>query len=477
MTEVEHHGVRVLQSDITYNPLKTTDTNTVGFVYTAPNADPETRPYHVPQLFLPGRDDLSDLGSAGTGADGLNTIWKQAGVPVVGVRVPEAQTVDQQLANMLGTYGNRQGANAFYSAKGAVFKVPKILVGFGYTHQRITGGITQIVVGSGGSGYTDANTRIVIAANGYGGGARARPIIRNGVITEIAVENCGLGYTEQHCVISIEGDGENATVADFEIGPAANPVVAEMGAIANRLRATVIADCPNGTAEQSAAYRRDWASERIYAVDNWGLVTDPATGATLSRPNSAAVAGLLAKVDYEHGFWWSPSNQVVDGVVGSSRQIDTTVGGEMDYLNMTNDVATLVYQDGIRLKGNHGCSNQTLWRMFAVGRTRDALYDTIELGLDTWVPGRPLNLAFYEAVADAVNEKIRYWTSLRDGPLLGGKCWVDPALNPPGQLVLGKPKFSMKFEPVGVAEDIQIIAEREPGLYRDLINKVVLALG
>ena len=113
--------------------------------------------------------------------------------------------------------------------------------------------------------------------------------------------------------------------------------------------------------------------------------------------------------------------------------------------------------------------------MYAVGRCRDAIYDSIETSIDTWAPDRPLNLAFFEAVAQATNEKLRYWTSI--GALIGGKCWVDPALNPPGQLVLGKPKFSMKFEPVGVAEDIQIIASREPGYYRDLVNQVVLALG
>ena len=84
------------------------------------------------------------------------------------------------------------------------------------------------------------------------------------------------------------------------------------------------------------------------------------------------------------------------------------------------------------------------------------------------------SLQFFEGVADSVNEKLRYWKSI--GALLGGKVWVDPALNPPGQLVLGKPKFSMNLEPVGVAEDIQIIASREPGYYKDLIDQVVLNL-
>lgn len=39
MTEAFHHGVRVLQKDSVYSPIETTDTSTIGLLYTAPNAD------------------------------------------------------------------------------------------------------------------------------------------------------------------------------------------------------------------------------------------------------------------------------------------------------------------------------------------------------------------------------------------------------------------------------------------------------
>lgn len=476
-TETPHHGFRVTQADTVYSPLDTTETSTIGLAYTAPNADPDIYPVGVPTLFLPDRYRASDLGSAGTGRDVLNAIWRHIGVPVVGVRLADAQTQDQMLANAVGAYTARSGVNAFYRAKGRLAKVPKILIAPGLTHQRVTGGVTQIQPGTGGAGYTYA--RAVFNANGYGGGARARATIVNGVITGWIMENCGIGYSEQHLAITIDGDGENATIAGFQLGTVANPVVAEMGAIGNRLRATIIADAPNSDAEASVAYRRDWATERILVVDNWPVVEDVDTASAITAPPSAYIAGLLAKVDNDEGFWVSPSNHVVQGVLGTARDIDDSgPGGELDYLNMTADVAAIVRRaEGFKLMGNHGCSPETLWRMFAVGRTRDTLYDTIERGCDAWATDRPLNLAFYEAVADAVNEKIRYWTAIPNGPLIGGRVWVDPALNPPGQLVLGKPKFSMSFEPTGVAEDIQVIAAREPGYYADLINQVVLALG
>jgi len=472
MSELFHHGARVLERDIAYRPIQTTDTSTIGLLYTAPNADPDLFPLNKPQLFLGDRDVTAQLGSAGTGKDAFDGIYDQGVAPaIVGIRVVQALTIEEQLTNFMGDYSLRTGAHALMAARNTVFKIPKILIAPGWTQQRVVGGITQIVVGVGGAGYTLANTRIVIDGNGYGGGAKAIPVIRSGVIVGIQMLNSGIGYSEQHVEITIVGDGVNATIAGRQIGNAANPVVAELGGIANRLRATIIADCPNATAEQSVAYRNDWNSRRIYCVDNHPLVGAEA----VSQPASARVAGLLAKVDNSDGFWFSPSNRVIEGIVGTSRPIDDSgVGGESDYLN-ERDVATIVHRgSGYKLWGNHAATSDPLWKMFTSGRIVDTIYDSLEKTIDDIYPGRPLNLQFYEGVADSVNEKLRYYKAI--GAILGGKIWVDPAKNPPGQLVLGKPKFNMDIEPVGVAEDIQIEAQREPGYYKDLIDQVVLNL-
>lgn len=475
MTEVFHHGARVLERDIGFRPIETTDTSTIGLIYTAPDADPDLFPLNVPKLFLGDRDVTAQLGSAGTGKDAFDGIYDQGIAPkIVGIRVAEGQTVEQTIMNMVGDYSLRSGVHALYAARNAVFVTPKILIAPGFTQQRITGGITQIAVGSGGAGYTADNTRIVIDGHGYGGGAKAKPVIVNGVITGIVMLNCGLGYDAQHATATIVGDGDNATISGLQIGSAANPVVAELGGIANRLRSVIVADCPNGTAEQSVAYRNDWNSRRIYCVDNHPLVAWSST-TSIAQPPSARVAGLIAKVDNDEGFWVSPSNHVINGILGTSRAIDDSgVGGEADYLN-ERDVATIVKRrSGYKLWGNHGATTDSLWKMFACGRCVDTIYDSIEATIDEFAPGRPLNLQFFEGVCDSVNEKLRYYKAI--GAVIGGKVWVDPAKNPPGQLVLGKPKFSMNIEPTGVAEDIQIEAQREPGYYKDLIDQVVLNL-
>jgi uncharacterized protein len=62
------------------------------------------------------------------------------------------------------------------------------------------------------------------------------------------------------------------------------------------------------------------------------------------------------------------------------------------------------------------------------------------------------------------------------GSILGGRIWIDPKRNPPGELLQGRPVFSGDIEPTGVAEDIQIEMQRNPGYYKELIDQVVLSI-
>jgi len=103
---------------------------------------------------------------------------------------------------------------------------------------------------------------------------------------------------------------------DDETRQLANPVVAELLGIAERLRAVIIADGPNTTDAAAIVYREDWGSPRIYVVDPHVKVMK--NGAVVTEPVSARVAGLIAKIDNDRGFWWSPSNNVINGIVGST---------------------------------------------------------------------------------------------------------------------------------------------------------------
>jgi hypothetical protein len=70
------------------------------------------------------------------------------------------------------------------------------------------GGITEIEMVSGGSGYTTAS---VSFASNLGYGAAASAVIEDGVITAIEIDEMGQGYTTpESVVVNITGDGQGA---------------------------------------------------------------------------------------------------------------------------------------------------------------------------------------------------------------------------------------------------------------------------
>ncbi len=68
-------------------------------------------------------------------------------------------------------------------------------------------------------------------------------------------------------------------------------------------------------------------------------------------PSSPFVAGLIAKIDNEEGFWVSPSNKEISGIVGTSCPVDFTLGDSSCRANLLNEneVATIIHQKGYRL--------------------------------------------------------------------------------------------------------------------------------
>lgn len=78
---------------------------------------------------------------------------------------------------------------------------------------------------------------------------------------------------------------------------------------------------------------------------------------------SPYVAGLIARSDNENGFYWSPSNQEIYGIVSNVRPVDFTLGDancRVNFLN-ENEVTTIIHQEGYRLWGNESCANDPKW--------------------------------------------------------------------------------------------------------------------
>ncbi|MEZ5723277.1 MAG: phage tail sheath subtilisin-like domain-containing protein, partial [Paracoccaceae bacterium] len=114
-------------------------------------------------------------------------------------------------------------------------------------------------------------------------------------------------------------------------GVTANPVVAELIGVLEEIKAVAFVDGPNTTDADAIAYRDLINSQRVYVIDPMVQVWDTVADDWVSRPASARVAGLTAKTDVNYGFWWSPSNKVINGIGGIARPV--RYGLQTDYLN------------------------------------------------------------------------------------------------------------------------------------------------
>lgn len=231
----------------------------------------------------------------------------------------------------------------------------------------------------------------------------------------------------------------------------ANPVVSELIGIAERLRAVIIADGPNTTDEAAIAWAGDFGSPRVYMVDPG--VKKLIDGAVADAPASPCVAGLIAKSDNDRGFWWSPSNQNINGIIGTTRAVDFALGDANARANLLNEqkIATIIRQDGYRLWGNRTLSSDPKWAFLSVRRTADIINDSL-LRAHLWAVDRNITKTYIQDVTEGVNAYLRHLTTI--GAILGGRCWADPDLNAPDQIAQGKVYFDFDFTPPYPAEHI-----------------------
>lgn len=230
-------------------------------------------------------------------------------------------------------------------------------------------------------------------------------------------------------------------------------VSAEMEVVANRLRGTAVIDGPNST-DQAAMDAVSKLSTRCYLVDPWVKVFNPQKKAETIEPSSARVCGLIARTDNEKGFWYSPSNKQMFGILGAARPIDFTLGDKNCRAILLNEqhVSTIIRQDGFRLYGNRNCNtSDPKWMFLSVRRTADIINDSI-LQAHLWAVDRNIDQNYYESVTEGVNAFLRSLQAR--GAILGGKCWPDHELNSPANIQLGQTWFNFEFTPPFPAERV-----------------------
>jgi uncharacterized protein len=234
--------------------------------------------------------------------------------------------------------------------------------------------------------------------------------------------------------------------------PTANPVVAELLGIATKLRAVIIQDGPDTTDAAAIALAGMAGSQRVYLVDPQVLRTDD-SGATVSQRASADVCGVIAAVDNAKGFWFSPSNNTINGIIGTSRPIDFAMGDPTSRANLLNaaNVAVIIRNQGFRLWGNRTLSSDPKWAFLCVVRTADIIADSLQ-DAHLWAVDQGITKNYVTEVQEGVNAFLR---SLKaKGAIIDGQCYIDKDLNTPDQIALGKISWDFDFTPVYPAESL-----------------------
>ena len=222
---------------------------------------------------------------------------------------------------------------------------------------------------------------------------------------------------------------------------------------AERLRAVAVIEGPSTTDAAAVAYAGQLtASRRAYLVDPQVRISDGADGA-VDAPASARVAGVIARSDVERGFWWSPSNRPIAGVLGTARPVDWALGDPNARANLLNEdnVATIVREGGYRLWGNRTLSADAKYAFLSVSRTADLIFDSIQRA-HLWAVDRNVTRTYLSDVAESVNAYLAELVG--EGALAGGSC-VASDTNTPAAVAAGRVCWDVEFTPYSPAEHVQ----------------------
>ncbi|RUV00071.1 phage tail protein [Mesorhizobium sp. M6A.T.Cr.TU.017.01.1.1] len=442
------HGVELIEIDDGPRPIRTVRSSVIFIVGTAPDADPLVYPLLTPVLIAGSRGEAAKLDVSvgatrlGTLPNAVDLILDQIGAVIVVCRVEEGEDDGETLANIL------DGVHIAMDSQSAVGVTPRILIAPGFTGERPLG-----VTGHGAitPGATGTNGTFPLAfIGGTGSGAAGTFTVAGGALTAIAITSAGR-YTVAPTFSFAASANLAGAAASVTLGATANAVVAELIGIAERLKAVIIADGPNSTDAAALTYADDFGSKRVYVVDPYVKVARGAN--VVNEPASSAVAGLIAKIDNDRGFWWSPSNQNINGIVGTARAIDFALGDFNSRANLLNEgnVATIIREDGYRLWGNRTLSSDAKFAFLSVVRTADIINDSI-LRAHLWAVDRNITKTYIDDVEESVNAYIRSLVAM--GALIGGRCYADPDLNSPASISEGKVWFNIDFTPPYPAEHV-----------------------
>ena len=443
------HGVEVVEDQGGARPVQSSDQTFIGLVGTSPDG-----PSGVVRTTLGAREARELWGAEGTIAAAIAAVHSQGRAPAIAaVNALDPDThraaVDDEAHSWLAVGQAIQLEHSRVSDV-AIDDSGSLVAAADYELDAAAGTITVLSVDNTAAGdavtidYKYVDVGLVAAAEI----AAAAPLL------------CEAEEASGRTPGILIAPGWTSSVTRSAAGVVDSaPVTSALAAVADRCRAIVVADAPGTTRADALAYRATQASRRVFVVDPQVkvLAAGGGSGGTEAevevRPASGIVAGLMARIDAEQGWWVSPSNRELRGIAGVSRFVSFGLGDPDSEANLLNasQVATIIRSSGWRLWGNRTCSADPKWQFLSVVRINDRINEAV-LRSHLWAVDRNITKTYVSDLVESVNAFLRELQA--QGAILGGRCWADPDLNPNAQVLAGKLFLDFEFTPASPAERI-----------------------
>jgi phage tail sheath protein FI len=251
--------------------------------------------------------------------------------------------------------------------------------------------------------------------------------------------------------------------------------------MANKIRAMALVDSPPSTPVAGAIANRGVAGNAFNTSSKRAILCYPqesfydtgidpvgvalsATGAPLTSqvnalavgPYSAWVAGAMAARDLANGYWWSPSNVQVQGILGPDVQLYASAVDSASDVNNLNSSGILTvfnaFGTGFKVWGNRSSAypgTSSPDNFISVRRTMDVIEESVELAMLQFID-RPISNALITAILASVNSFLR--TLIQRGAMVAASASYDPSMNPPAQVSAGQLVFDVDVMPPPPAE-------------------------
>jgi hypothetical protein len=255
-------------------------------------------------------------------------------------------------------------------------------------------------------------------------------------------------------------------------------VMTQMDSVATKLRAICWVDAAAGLSPAQAISARattlNSSSKRMMLCYPNVKVLGPDGVNLVLQPLSPFAAGACAARDQAKGYWWSPSNTEMLGLVNLERPIDGSFQDANADLNLLNAAAlTTVYSaygTGYRLWGNRSAAypaSNDPDTFLAVRRTADIIEESLELASLKYVD-QPITKALVDQLLDDANAFLR--ALMGRGAIVDGKAFFDVSKNPSAQLAAGSLTIGYRFLPPAPLEKLSYEAYLDVNLYTNTIK-------